>query len=153
MVEIDLRSAIEYEAENGYAIFMRHYENLCYLAENPSLESRREPAISSFEQYQKILEETNIIFIVSSEDGEIGYLILDVYTSGTAQIKEIMVQRECRRQGYARRAIKLLLENLREDEEIREVTVISASIPTDNFYSSCNFRFVGGDQYTYRLRT
>ena len=152
MVEIDLRSALEYDAEKGYAIFMRDYENLSYADYDSSDENPRTPEITSIEQYQKTLELSNIFFIISSEEGEVGYIILDVYNSGTAQIKEIAVSKEHRRKRYGRRAIKKLIEGLSEDEEISEVVVISATIATDNFYSSCNFRYTSGDMYVYKLR-
>lgn len=152
MVEIDLRNALEYDATAGYAIFRPDYETLCYSDIDTLPEVPRKPQITNFEQYQKFLEESNLFFILADNEKEVGYIILDVTTSGTAQIKEMLVKKEFRGKGYGRRAVKKLLEELREDEEIKEVVVISATIATDCFYSACNFRYEVGDIYKYQLR-
>lgn len=152
MVEVDLRNALEYDALESYAIFKPNHENLCYSDIESEPQIQRTSFITSFEQYQKFLEESNIFFITTSEENEVGYIILDVTTDGTARIREMMIKPEFRGCGYGKKAVKKLLEGLSEDEEIKVVTVFSATIATDNFYSSCNFRYESGDTYKYQLR-
>lgn len=152
MVKIDLRNALEYDVTAGYAIFKPNHENLAYSDIDPKLEFPRTPSINTIQEYQKLLESSNLFFIVEETGNEVGYIILDVTTDGTAKIQEMMVKKEFRGRRYGAKAIKALIQGLSEDEEIKEVTVFSATIATDNFYSSCDFRYVGGDTYKYQLK-
>lgn len=154
MLEVDLRNVLEYDIETAYEIFKPMHENLYYSDIDPDWKNPRTSKISNMKTFDDFLKDGNIFFIVLKENEEkvIGYIMLNVYFSGTAQIEEIMVKAEERRHGYARRAIKALCEGLKEDEEIERVVVISATMATDNFYSSCNFRYTKGDLYEYRLK-
>lgn len=152
MVEVELRNALEYDVIDGYAIFKPDHENLSYLDISTELEVLRTPIIKNIQEYQKLLKNSNLFFITESSGKEIGYIILDVGTDGTAKIQEMMVKKEFRGRGYAKKAIKILLEGLSEDDDIKEVTVFSATIATDCFYSSCGFRYEGGDTYKYQLK-
>lgn len=151
MLEVDLRNVLEYDIETAYGIFKPMHENLCYSDIDPKLERPRTRKIADFEAFNDFLKENNIFFIVLKEK-IVGYIMLSVFFNGTAQIEEIMVNSEERRHGYARKAIKVLIEGLKEDEEIKRLMVISATMATDNFYSSCGFRYNSGDMYEYRLR-
>ncbi len=154
MVEVDIRNVLEYGIESAYEIFKPMHENLCYSDIDASLESPRKPIFPDFDSFKKALEETNIFFIVLKENKEkiVGYIILNAFNDGSAHIKEIMIKSEERRNCYGRRAVKKLIKILEEDEELTCLKVFSATIATDNFYSSCNFRYISGDTYEYRLR-
>lgn len=152
MVDIELRNVLEYDAKTGYEIFMQDYIGLCYLDSSSTKQTPRKPEITNFVQYEEFLKQSNIFFIVSSKDNEIGYIMLDVFNKGVAQIKEIAIRKEFRHKGYGKQAIKTLIRELKDDEDIKKIVVISATIDTDNFYSSCNFRFISGDMYEYVLR-
>lgn len=151
MKEIDLRNALEYDIEVAYGIFKPLHENLCYSDLDSRWESLRKPKLSDFEAFNDFLKQDNIFFILL-EEKVIGYIMLKVYFSGTAQIEEIMIIAEERRHGYGRKAIKELIEGLKEDEEINSLVAISATMATDEFYSSCGFRYISGDKYEHRLR-
>lgn len=154
MPEIELRNALEYGIEEAYKLFKPMHDGLCYSELNQNFEYPRTPFITSIEEFRENLSEDNIFFIVLKENNEkvIGYIMLSVFTSGVAQIREIMITPENRRHNYGRSAVRKLAEGLKEDEEIRKVKVISATIATDNFYSSCNFRWTEGDIYEFRLK-
>lgn len=151
MIKVDLRNILEYEAKEGYDLFMKEYKDLCYSDSPPSREIPRTPQINSFEQYQEFLKESNIFFIISSEDEEIGYIILDVFNNGIAQIQEIAICEKYRRNGYGRKAIMELSENLKEDEDIKVIKVYSETIATDRFFDICGFYCVSEDIYEYKL--
>lgn len=87
-----------------------------------------------------------------TEEKVVGYIILNAFNNGAAYIKEIMIKSEERRHGYGRRAVKELIEGLKEDEDFKLLKVISATMATDDFYSSCGFRYTSGDVYEHRLR-
>lgn len=154
MKEVDLRNVLEYDIEVAYGIFKPLHENLCYSEIDSSWEVPSKPIFADFNAFKNSLEETNIFFIVLKEKEErvIGYIILDVFNSGVAQIRQITIKSEERRYGYGRRAVKELIEGLKEDEDLKALTVISATMATDSFYSSCGFRYISGDTYERRLR-
>lgn len=154
MLEVELRNVLESDLESAYEIFKQMHEKLCYSDINPDWEIPRKPLISDFDTFKETLDNTNIFFVdlKGDENKTVGYIILNVYTSGSASIQEIMIKPEERRKGYGRRSLKKLIEVLKEDDEIATVKVISATMATDNFYSSCNFRYTSGDLYEYRLR-
>lgn len=153
-MNMELRNAIEYDVEEAYKLFKPLHENVCYSELDPTMETKRTPFITSKEAFIETLKDTNIFFIVLKETEEkvIGYIILPVFNSGIAQIKEIMIAPELKQHGYGKKAVKLLIEGLREDETISIIKVFSATIATDNFYSACNFRFTSGDTYEFKLR-
>lgn len=148
-----LRNVLENDTETAYQIFKPMHEGLCYLETDSSSEKPRSPKIKSYEEFCEKLEATNIFFVVLEETREIiGYIEFDVFQSGVAQINEIFIIPEQRRHGYGRSAVKELVEGLREDKEIKKIVVISATIATDNFYTSCRFRFTSGDMYELELK-
>ena len=152
MLKVDIRNVLDYGIESAYEIFKPMHENLCYSDMDSKWEILREPIFTDFKSFESALEYTNIFFIVLEESEEkiVGYIILDAFNSGAAQIKEIMIKPEERKHGYGRRAVKLLMEILKEDEDIKSLCVVSATMATDNFYSSCGFRYSSGNLYEYR---
>jgi ribosomal protein S18 acetylase RimI-like enzyme len=131
-----------------YNVFKEMHENLSYSDSNSKLEVPRAPIIKSFEQYQKTLEQTNIYFIVYFCN-IIGYIIMDAYDD-TCKIQEMCIKPEYRRKGYGRMAIHELISQLKE-KEFKVVQVVSATMGTDDFYTSCRFQWKSGDTYEYRL--
>lgn len=154
MTELELRNVLDYEEHKGYEIFKSMHERFKYSDIDPAYETVRAPIIKSFEEFKENLKQTNICFVVLKEDEEkvVGYIIFDVSKEGYAKIQEIVVKPENRRSGFGRKAIKQLIEILREDEEIAKVKVLSATISSDCFFSSCNFRYISEDTYEYKLR-
>lgn len=153
-MNIELRNVLEYDVGKAYGVFKLLHENLSYSELDPAMEMERQPFITSKEAFVETLNDTNIFFIVLKETEEkvIGYIILPVFNNGIAQIKEIAIASEFKQKGYGKKAMKLLIEGLREDETISVIKVFSATIATDNFYSACNFRFTSGDTYEFKLR-
>lgn len=138
--------------QKDYLEFMSMHEKVSYSDVDDKEEVFREPHIHSYEEYQAFIAESNIVFIVC-EDEVKGYIIFDVWDEKpitVAKIQEMVIKKEYRRSGYGKRAIKQLFTELSEND-IDVVRVFSATIATDNFYSSCNFRYKSGDIYEYRL--
>ncbi len=141
--------------ESCYNEFKSMHENVCYSEIDSNLETQRPPIIRSFEEYQEFVKQTNIYFIIA-ENAIVGYIIMDAFydemvRDNVCKIQEIVIKKEYRKQGYGRKAIKQLISEL-SDTEYGIVRVFSATIATDNFYSSCNFRYVHGDTYEYRIK-
>lgn len=141
--------------ESCYNEFKSMHEDVCYSEIDSSLEVKRKPIIKSFKEYQKCINETNMYFIVA-ENAIVGYIIMDAFydekvKENVCKIQEIVIKKEYQKQGYGRKAIKQLITEL-SGTEYGIVRVFSATIATDNFYSSCNFRYVYGDTYEYRLK-
>ena len=153
MLKVVLRNVLEYDIKTAYEVFKPMHDNLSYSDIDSKVEYLRKPRYPDFKSFKEALDQINIFFIVNeNEDKVVGYIILDVLNHGPAYINEIMVEREERKRGYGKKAIQALIEGLKEDKDIEVLRVISATMATDNFYSACNFRYIAGDVYEYRLK-
>lgn len=154
MEKIELKNALDYELYKSYNLFIPIHMGLsysdisCYEDEEP-----RENEITTFLEYQRLLEETNVFFIVLGNNKVVGYVMFDVYENGKALINEIAISRKYRRKGFGKKAIKRLIEILSDYAEITQIKVYSATIGTDEFYVSCGFEWISEATYVYLLKS
>lgn len=154
MTKLELRNVLEYGGIiPAYEIFKPIHENVVYSDVPNSPQIIRRMAIKNVKEFDEFLKKSNIFFIFldGNPDNIVGYIILDVFESGEAKIQEIVIKQEFRMQGFGRRAVKTLIEELKKDKTIKYVRIFSATMATDDFWSACNFRYLYGDTYEYAL--
>lgn len=138
------------KTENDYKIFKSMYDNLSYIDIVHVPPVSRFSHFSTFEEFSNAIKTINFLFIVLDHI-EIGYIILDAYFNGVCQMKEIYIIPAYQRRGYGQQIMAQFIADLKKDNTLKVLKVISATIATDKFYTKCGFRFTCGDTYEFQL--
>ncbi len=139
MIEVKVRYVTDDISD--YETFMEMHENFTYVHED-EIEFPRKPVIKDYEQF-KICVQNEEIFIATMGDDVIGYAVALGYTDGVCKIAEIYVKPEKRRKGLGKKFVEQI-EKVAQSEGFRKIQLNSATMATDNFWHSCNFRPLNG---------
>lgn len=140
-------SSLDYEQFDGM------YQNFRYSEIDGKSIPRNNAVLSTKDAYLHYIDqEGNILFVVEECSGNVvGYFIMAWYEDGGAKINEMHIIESCQRKGYGKKAVKELIKLVKE-EGFKWIELMSYSIATDNFWSACNFRYIGrDDQYEFHI--
>lgn len=152
MMKLQLREATS--SQEDYSKFEEMYKNFRYAEIDGKMIPRSKLVLETKEKYMHYIDqEGNVLFIVEECSGNIvGYFIMAWYEDGGAKINEMHIVESCQRKGYGKKAVKELISLVKE-EGFKWIELMSYSIATDNFWSACNFRYIGrDDQYEFHIK-
>ena len=149
MIKIELRVAEANQVD--YDLFDKMDSAMRY-SEDDDVEMERKKQFQSYEEYDRYLADLGTIIFINLEgaDEPIGFFRVTGFKDNSLKINDMYITKANQGKGYGKKAVKQLIEDLKDDFE--RFFLMSYSIATDCFWSSCSFRVNEGGYSEFKIK-